>query len=58
LDTEENVRVGVWHFVPRELKFNPEIDSQRPFNQHFNEYLEKEKNQPVFIYVHGIIGNR
>jgi hypothetical protein len=58
LNTEENIHVGVWHFMPLPLKYNYNMDSQRPLVEHLNEYLKKDTTHPIFIYVHGILAHR
>ncbi len=54
VDVEPGIRVGVWHYVPENHKYNHEEHSKFSLDKHLKRYLARnEKNTPVMIYVHG-----
>lgn len=52
-DSEKDVRIGVWHFIPKPFEYNPSKDASRNMVQHFEAYLKNYDDRPIVIYVHG-----
>lgn len=53
LDVEPEVRVGIWHYIPKPLEYEFESDHAKTVAQHFEKYFKKSDNRPIFIYSHG-----
>jgi len=58
LDIEANVRIGIWHYIPSDLKYNFEKDSTNHIKDHFAAFLNKQDSRPIIIYAHGYDRNR
>jgi abhydrolase domain-containing protein 12 len=53
LNVESDVKIGIWHYIPKSLEYDNKIDSVRSVNDHFNFYSHSFVNKPVIIYIHG-----
>ena len=58
MSTEKDVKIGIWHFIPKDIEYSQEIDSINSIDQHFLKYFKKFDNKPVIIYAHGSDRNR
>jgi hypothetical protein len=50
---QDNVKLGVWHFIPKYFTYDPATQASRTVDQHLNEYVKIIDELPIIIYVHG-----
>jgi hypothetical protein len=58
MNTEKDVRIGIWHFIPKDIEYSQDSDSNNSIEQHFLKYFKQFDNKPVIIYAHGSDRNR
>lgn len=60
LPTEKNIVVGVWHYIPLQLDYDPQKDRYNTTEQHFERYFRSNDPglRPCVIYVHGSTQDR
>lgn len=58
LETEPNVKVGIWHYIPKPLKYNHEIHATKSIKEHFERYFKINDDRPIILYAHGNDGDR